>query len=666
MTIAAVLSEEPQEPLEQSPRSVLAVDFGTATTYLCKCPGDQLSPQGVHLGGDRDGLATAILYRQEREPLVGDEALEEFGEATEKERRSYVLRTQFKPDITVSAEAAQASRDFLAGILREAQRQHLDLAPENRDVLFGVPSEANTAFRAMLRNLAQEAGYGAIRTVDEPLGALIYHVFHQDLPARDALRGLLVVDFGGGTCDFAFLQQGTVTASWGDMALGGRLFDDLIFSWLLDRNPGLAERLHRSGDEFFVQTHLCREIKEAFSRAMARDRSLPFSKAARHHGRIDAMTWEEFLSRARTFRPSEAFRRFQIPGETPSAPETSNLLERFRQSLRDGLRRGHIDQHVVRFVVLAGGSSQWPFVPDILHEELGIGEDRLMRSDRPNAAIAEGLALLPALQRAYQKGRKNIRDDLPRFRAQELEPLGNARVIAVARELARDSVQEFFDGFLLPLLQDFRQEGGSLGTLRHALETQIQAFSPHYETMTASRATSLAQALPLEMGACAETFFRHHGFRLTEDRHAPAQTLPLPLPKTPEVAEELPRALEALILALFTGVGAAVSGGGGMALLAAGPLGLAAGAGLGLAAGWALLTCGRERSRAALEELPLPSILTKALLGEGRLSSLRHDFENHLAESAITALTPMVHALVDHETHRIEHEIDALSELQRL
>ncbi|HQK24816.1 MAG TPA: hypothetical protein PK393_04775, partial [Synergistaceae bacterium] len=87
-------------------RNVLAVDFGTATTYLCKCPGDQLSPQGVLLGGEKDGVATALLYRQGREPLVGDEALAEFGEATERERRGYELRAQFKPDIARGRDAA--------------------------------------------------------------------------------------------------------------------------------------------------------------------------------------------------------------------------------------------------------------------------------------------------------------------------------------------------------------------------------------------------------------------------------------------------------------------------------------------------------------------------------------------------------------------------------
>ena len=163
----------PSEELRKDPGTacpnVLAVDFGTATTYICKCPGDRLSPQGLLLRGDRDGVASVLLYRQDRDPLVGDEALEEFGEAPEAERRAYALRAQFKPDIARGNDAAEYARDFLAGLLREARRQHLDMEPEGREVLFGVPSEADDTFRATLTRIAREAGYGDIHTVDEPL-----------------------------------------------------------------------------------------------------------------------------------------------------------------------------------------------------------------------------------------------------------------------------------------------------------------------------------------------------------------------------------------------------------------------------------------------------------------------------------------------------------------
>ena len=66
--------------------NILAIDFGTTNTYFSKCPADQISPVGVDFGTGRDGLPTAILYRGEHEPLVGEPALHEYGEASDVER----------------------------------------------------------------------------------------------------------------------------------------------------------------------------------------------------------------------------------------------------------------------------------------------------------------------------------------------------------------------------------------------------------------------------------------------------------------------------------------------------------------------------------------------------------------------------------------------------
>ena len=182
-------------------KDVLSIDFGTANTYYCKCPGDNISPVGIDFGDGRDGLSTAILYRGSKSPRVGNVALQEYGEANADERKNYVLRTQFKPDIVNSTDAQHNAIDFLKAVLDECKSQHKDLEPTSREVIIGVPSEGGDAFRQVISKIAKDAGYGDIRTVDEPKGALLYHLFHNDIPTQDALMGILVVDFGGGTCD---------------------------------------------------------------------------------------------------------------------------------------------------------------------------------------------------------------------------------------------------------------------------------------------------------------------------------------------------------------------------------------------------------------------------------------------------------------------------------
>ena len=232
--------------------SILAIDFGTTNTYFSKCPADQISPVGIDFGTGRDGLPTAILYRGQREPLVGEPALHEYGESAPEERRDYQLRTQFKPDITESQEAGKAATDFLRVVVDQAKRQHIALDPMKHNVIFGVPSESEFQFRTRLTQIARTAGYGDVKLVDEPKGALLHHLWHKDFSPEEAQRGILVVDFGGGTCDFALLQSLQVGHSWGDMELGGRLFDDLFFQWFLEENPGAAKAINRSGDTYYV------------------------------------------------------------------------------------------------------------------------------------------------------------------------------------------------------------------------------------------------------------------------------------------------------------------------------------------------------------------------------------------------------------------------------
>ncbi|MBP7053355.1 MAG: Hsp70 family protein, partial [Phycisphaerae bacterium] len=261
------------------PQNILAIDFGTTNTYFSKCPADQISPVGIDFGTGRDGLPTAILYRGDREPLVGEPALHEYGEASDGERKDYRLRTQFKPDIVSSEDATRAATDFLRAVVEQAQRQHIALDPSKHDVIIGVPSEAHGPFRNRVSGIAREAGYGDVRLVDEPKGALLHHLWHKDFSPEEAQRGILVIDFGGGTCDFAFLQSLQVNHSWGDMELGGRLFDDLFFQWFLEQNPGALKTMEKAGDTYYVHSYLCREVKEFFSLTMARDRSEKVNKS---------------------------------------------------------------------------------------------------------------------------------------------------------------------------------------------------------------------------------------------------------------------------------------------------------------------------------------------------------------------------------------------------
>lgn len=658
-----------------STKDVLAVDFGTTNTYYCKCPADQLSPKGVDFGDGRDGLATAILYRKGKQPLIGHTALEEYGEATAQERAGYTLRTHFKPDIAGGQEASRNAADFLTTVLDEARHQQLDIEPEARQVIFGVPSEAAGDYRGALAEAARRAGYGKITMVDEPKGALLYHVFHKDMRVRDAQRGLLVIDFGGGTCDFAFLDRGNVRHSWGDMRLGGRLFDDVFFRWFLEENPAAVEAIRKDGSDYFVHFYLCREMKEFFSRTMARDRSEKVAKAVRQYGRIADMTWEKFLRRTRSYAPSETLKRFlaeigQCGPITEGRDGCVDLLVWFRTCLIDGLRTAKIDKTDIRFVILAGGSSQWPFVPDIVREELGIERDRIMRSDRPYVAISEGLAILPALQARFRTTQEKLREELPQFRNAELKALLDRRSQEVVREIAGAVAQELFDERIRPALVEFRTQGGSLGSLKRRLASTAASFEPRLRAIIQEKVSVLTKGLPFAVKELVAEWFDKHGLVAPEGdvvvEEVEADKVGKPDLEVPDFYGEIIDTIASFAGGLMASIVAMICGGSGMALIASGPIGLIIGLVLGAVVAYHSLKYGAEKAKQMAQEWHIPVWILGKTITDGKIAEARDKMAKYIESAVQREMSGMRKALYDQVSQIVEREIEGLSDINHM
>ncbi|MEN6426249.1 MAG: Hsp70 family protein [Phycisphaerales bacterium] len=655
--------------------NILAIDFGTTNTYFSKCPADQISPVGIDFGTGRDGLPTAILYRGDREPLVGEPALHEYGEASDGERGQYRLRTQFKPDIVSSEEAARAATDFLRVVVEQAQRQHIALEPAKHNVIIGVPSEAHGPFRTRISGIAREAGYGEVRLVDEPKGALLHHLWHKDFSPEEARRGILVIDFGGGTCDFAFLQSLQVSHSWGDMELGGRLFDDLFFQWFLEQNPGVLKATEKAGDTYYVHSYLCREAKEFFSLTMSRDRSERVNKSVGRYGSLRGMDWDGFLERAKGYLPSPTF-VLQMESMGVRAERIlqrqrpMDLIDWFRTTLAHGLAEKAVATDQISRVILAGGSSQWPFVSDVVTETLGIDRSRLMRSDRPYAVISQGLAILPALQKNFEQTRDKLRRDLPRFCQTRVRPLVERVTDNYVTGVASDVTSELFDRTIRPIVEEFREKGGSVKTLRESIAAQVKANEGKLRTILEKRMHTLQRGLPGELNELLREWFESYGLSVGEKPLAEAQRTVIGRgivqPDTPDLYSGIMDTVGWFVVALATAVGASISGGGGMALVAAGPAGWIAGAVIGAVVAFLAVRYGMSKAKELADTWNAPAWIVKNVLLPSRIARMRGDFQGRLKET----LQSETRALQDELESRIrqvtERQVEGLSEVAQL
>ena len=261
---------------ELVPHGYVGIDFGTSNSHFAYCNTDgALVAEPICLDGNEKSVHTCVLWKEpglDDSDVVtfGSEAVQEWSNREPAERKGYRFAAGFKPDIVVSDRARRDARGFLRkayltirekGVLRAIGRD------EGMPVVVGVPAEIGPEHRRITAQLAEEAGFGPVTCIEEPLGALAYHLANNDVSAAEARRGVVVVDFGGGTLDVALMDQHGLRDPWGDPTLGGRLFDDLFFQWLLDQNPG---KEIDPGDVMFVWQLICRQMKEEFSQRWAK------------------------------------------------------------------------------------------------------------------------------------------------------------------------------------------------------------------------------------------------------------------------------------------------------------------------------------------------------------------------------------------------------------
>ena len=655
--------------------SILAIDFGTTNSYFCKCPAEQISPVGVDFGSGRDGIPTAILYRGEKEPLVGDFALHEYGEASGEQRKQYRLCTQFKPDIALSEEAAKNAEDFLRTVVEQAQRQHIALDPTQHQVILGAPSEAQDDFRAKLVEIARAAGYGNVRLVDEPKGALLCHLWHKDFSPDEARKGILVVDFGGGTCDFALLRSLQVRHCWGDMELGGRLFDDLFFQWFIDQNPDVLPQLERAGDTYYVHSYLCREVKEFFSLTMARDRAETVNKSVGRYGSIRDMNWDSFLHRARTYNPSPPFiRHLQEMGLKSDTfagrGEPVDLLEWFRTSLVQGLTDKAIETSDISRVILAGGSSQWPFIPDVISEALRVEPSHLMRSDRPYAVISEGLAILPALQRQFEATRGKLKSELPEFCRTRIRPFIRRTAENYVSDVAADVTVELFDKNIKPVLQQFREKGGSVASLKEDIASQAKSSEPQLAGIIEDRMSTLRLGLPGQVKQLLAEWFEAHGLHvgsepIEDGKRWSAEYGDIAV-EAPEMYSQIMDVVGWFVVGVATSIGAVVCGGAGTAILMSGPVGLVAGAVLASIIAFLTVRYGKAKAKRIAESWHAPAWIVKSVLTRSKISRARRNFRSHL-QARLQQETVSLEEDLETRIRKItEMQIESLSEIAQL
>ena len=657
---------------------VLAIDFGTTHSYFATCSKEETKPESVDLGGKTHGIETVVLYRKEEMPLVGDLAFEEYGMALPEERENYKISMQFKPEICTSEDAYKSTHDFLSGVLRIKD----DLMTDISQVFIGVPCEASNEFRKKIKEIAQRAGYGKnIETKEEPKGALIYHIYNGDISAEEGLSGVLIIDFGGGTCDFAFMYNGEPQHSWGDMELGGRVFDDLFFQWFLEQNPKALKKIQKDHQEHFVLFYGCRKAKEDFSEAMAQTKRKGRKLVAvqdYNYGVIRRnMTWDDFLERATHYRPSPIFMKWmEMTKSNPKLyqkgvqKQTIDLIEWFRSALEEGIRQYGL-QNKIHLVILAGGSSKWVWVKDVVFEVFG-DNVKIIQSNRPYAVISEGLSVLPALQKRHMEVQRKVKKELPVFLDQELMPLIEEEFGEFNSDIARSISTKLYHK-IYPDFQKFINEESSIASLKKTLACSIKEFEPELKRMLREKTVFFKEALSAKINDKIRNWFSRYKLFLPEQEIIVSEPSNLHAIEAVDPSLDILGWISAALMAMIT---ASICGGSGTALIASGPIGLFIGAVLGGIAGLIMKQFSKElgikdlqkwlTEKTGFEEIDLSPWVKKVIFSKSKVSKLQEDIEDYLKEEITKKLKEEQKRIKEGFEQHINKAIDALSEINQI
>lgn len=412
-------------------KGYVGIDFGTANSHFayCEVTDGSVRASMIRLDGAQGGMSVPsyLLWKigsgEKKAPCAyGAPAVDEWHLSDDQE--GYILSGAFKPDLASSKMARDSAREFLAFARKNMDQTNNPPggvgAKKGIPVVIGVPAQISTEHRERTKEVAMQAGFGEVVCLEEPLGAVGYHLAYKEIDEEHLDQGVVVVDFGGGTLDIATVDRDGVKEPWGDPQLGGRLFDDLFYQWVVDSSNIDPADFDKS-ELLAIWWVKCRRLKENFSNHWKRKldagengfndfKSRITTRDDSSFGSLRNASLDEFLERARSYRPShlaiDYFKRIDSSLAQLGASKPVDLLDWVKSVVANGpVHKGKS----YGTVILTGGSSSWPFMNRIVQETFG--DCKILTPNAPECTIGEGLAMYNVLRTRYtDKKHKAIAD----------------------------------------------------------------------------------------------------------------------------------------------------------------------------------------------------------------------------------------------------------------
>lgn len=366
---------------------VIGIDLGTTHSVISYWNSSKDSPEPIDMsnGFGKIPMPSAVQFRKDdlsEEWIVGEEAYN--SRVIYPDTTLLSVKTLMGSDQTLSVNHSEYTPEEISGrILRTLMDQLHSINPNSTcvGVVVSVPYDFDDAAKKATIRACQMAGLGKelICLIEEPkAAALAYNLNH---PFKKD-ETIMVFDFGGGTLDITLFnvtniseseQTLKVVSEGGEARHGGDVLDLLVYNFFL-------KHLNEKG---YDTDSLSKEVV-ADLKMKAKETKERLSGAAKVR--------VPFTSLMPPFALPFTRDMLEEIGEDFIA-KTKNLVSRTLQEAY----KGAVNPEDVDRILLEGGSSQMPWVKEMMHQIFN-DDSKIYVSERPALDISLGATIYAAMK----------------------------------------------------------------------------------------------------------------------------------------------------------------------------------------------------------------------------------------------------------------------------
>jgi len=663
---------------QQEIRHIFGLDFGTSNTHMSISAAAEAVPIVDDVKIESNASIPSVLLYDERNFEVlgfGQPALEEWYSMSHSERKKYTLGTGFKQRIAFNKRAETETELFLDALFSNLNKQKIfDVKNfiNNTEMVCGVPSKTLETHTEKLSAILFKIVQRNPILIEEPLGALYYHIIRKDITKEDGRGGVLVIDFGGGTLDFAYIKNFQIQKVWGSPIIGGVLFDDLFYNIFLEQNPGIISFIEYEGLSGYLRTVLFKNQKEKYSILHATSEhaqlteNIVFGRTS--YGTLIIPDFEYLYDKMTHYRMSDEL-KLDLSGsqylDKMANGERINLPQIITDEVLRSRREFDIRSDNVSLIILTGGSSRWKFFVDLIEKEFPY--TRILASSDPESTISRGLGLCYSAKLYEMK----VRNELLGNKTELTKRLGESYKKVVKDTLSQyiQSVYAIYSKVIDTVLSHYFQVGGSISQLEEEFKKTFSERQSELDELNWGFKKEMNYRIEEktieELSRWFSRSFIH--FDYIKQGNITEGTIISPYEQKNVLNDAIYSRITMLSSVIVGVISGTVMGGSGVALIASGPLGWLGGFITGVLLVIASSFGLKKQTTNALKQIKIPRWMLKGLLiskprmiknAEKKLQKDLNQEENKIYEQFLNGLKSndqRLNSLIEEQIQKISY-----------